>query len=300
MKYLKLIEKSRSAFPRPEWVRAWNDLNDEQKIFRSREMEIYAAMIDYLDESVGRLFDYLKKIDQYDNTMIIFLSDNGASETTIEDYAELGGKTAEYLSSFDNSIENLGLINSMTDIGPGWAWALNTPFRMTKGYVSQGGIQTPLIIKFPGRMKFAGKKKSPIIHVMDIMPTVLDYIGINHSENYNGKKNLPMQGLSLVDVINGGSDRNFENRGIGMELYGMRGFRKGNWKLLKLVPPYGTGEWQLYNLDEDSAEMDDLSELHPDIHKELIEEWNTYAIENGFIEPDRPTAYAKPPTEDSY
>ncbi len=85
-----------------------------------------------------------------------------------------------------------------------------------------------------------------------------------------------------------------------MELYGMCGFRKGNWKLVKLVPPYGTGEWQLYNLDEDSAEMDDLSELHPDIHKELIEAWNTYAIENGFIEPDRPTAYAKPPTEDSY
>ncbi len=166
--------------------------------------------------------------------------------------------------------------------------------------MSQGGIQTPLIIKFPGKMKYAARKKSVIVHVMDIMPTVLDYVGINHPKNYNGKEILSMQGFSLVDVINGGSDRNFENRGVGMELYGMRGFRKGNWKLLKLVPPYGTGEWQLYNLDEDSAEMDDLSELHPDIHKELIEEWNTYAIENGFIEPDRPTAYAKPPRDDSY
>jgi arylsulfatase A-like enzyme len=300
LKYLKLIEKKRAPFPRPDWIKAWDELPEEQKKLRARDMEIYAAMIDYLDESIGQLFSYLKRINEYENTVIIFLSDNGASRTTIEDYAALGGETSDYFSSFDNSIDNRGLPNSMTDIGPGWAWAISTPFRMTKGYVSQGGIQTPLIIKFPGTMKYAARKKSVIVHVMDIMPTILDYLEINPPEIYNGNQVLPVQGMSLVKVIGGGSDRKFENRGIGMELYGMRAFRRGDWKILNLVPPYGTGEWQLYNLDEDSAEMDDISEKYSKIYNELIEAWNTYAIENGFIEPDRPVAYAKPPKKDSY
>ena len=119
-------------------------------------MEIYAAMIDYMDESIGRLLSYLRSKGEYDNTMIVFMSDNGPSKTSITDYLALGGESGDFFSNFDNSLENKGSPGSSTDIGAGWAYASATPLRLSKGYVAQGGIQVPAVVKLPGNMSSAG------------------------------------------------------------------------------------------------------------------------------------------------
>ena len=121
-------------------------------------MEVYAAMVDYMDLSIGRLLNYLKSCGQYKNTMIIFISDNGASKTTIMDYAGLGGEVEDHLKSFDNTNQNKGQPNSAVDIGPAWAWACNTPFRLTKGYPTEGGMRVPCIIRMPENWNIEPKK----------------------------------------------------------------------------------------------------------------------------------------------
>jgi arylsulfatase len=263
-------------------------------------MEIYAAMIDYMDESIGRLFGYLKSIDEYDNTLIIFFSDNGASKTTIEDYASIGGDMDDFIKGFDNSFDNRGSAGSYTSIGPGWAFAANSPFRLMKGYLAQGGIQVPCIMKLPGKMPNGGSQVDACTYVIDIMPTVLASAGVQHMGKYRGKTVLPIQGKSLMPLLRGELDASFEGRPQGFELYGMRMLRKGDWKALKLPKPYGSGGWELYNLAEDPAETHDLAESKPAAINALAASWERYAKDNGVIEPDRPVGYAKPPKPGSY
>jgi arylsulfatase A-like enzyme len=298
IKQLGLVPESTIAHPRPEWIKAWTALTDEKKKSRARDMEIYAAMIDYQDESIGRMFDYLKEIGQYENTLIIFFSDNGASKTGLEDYADLGvGEIADFIESFDNSLKNRGLPSSYASIGPGWAYAANTPFRLMKGYVAQGGIQVPCIMKMPGRTPNAGSRIDAFTYVIDLMPTLLEVAGVEHPGSYRGREVLPMQGRSLLPLLKGGPDAAFAVREQGFELYGMRAYRKGDWKALRLPKPYGNGEWQLYNLADDPSERDDLAARHPERVKGLAEAWNRYATENGIVEPEKPVGYAKPPKQ---
>ena len=130
--------KDTRPFPRLNSVDAWDELAPNKQKEAARDMEIYAAMIDYLDEQILRLFDYLKETGEYDNTMIIFISDNGANGGSPAAYP---GQTDEYLNSFDNSLENRGLPNSFVDPGPGWAQASMAPSRLFKGVTAEGGNQ---------------------------------------------------------------------------------------------------------------------------------------------------------------
>ena len=142
MKHLGLVDKAQEPQPRPEWVMAWEELSSEQQATRSRDMEIYAAMIDYMDESIGRVLNHLRQSGQYANTLIVFISDNGPSRTGIQDYLSMGTAN-NFFEAFDNSLENRGLPGSSTDIGPGWAYAAATPLRLFKGYVPRGGSRFP-------------------------------------------------------------------------------------------------------------------------------------------------------------
>ncbi len=113
-------------------------------------------MIDNVDEQIGRILDHLRQSGDYDNTLIVFMSDNGPSKTSIADYLALGGEGSAFFEQFDNSTSNRGSPGSSTDIGPGWAYAAATPLRLVKGYVAQGGIQVPAIVKLPGSVANAG------------------------------------------------------------------------------------------------------------------------------------------------
>ena len=290
---LGLVSEQQQPQPRPEWVMAWDELSQQQQASRARDMEIYAGMIDYMDESIGRVLEYLRQSGQFDNTLIVFISDNGPSKTSIQDYLALGGASGEFFDQFDNSLDNKGLAGSSTDIGPGWAYAAATPLRLFKGYVAQGGIQVPAVIKLPGVMPNAGSRSKHLVSVMDLMPTFLEVAGIVHPDVYDGEEVVPLQGISLMPLLNGELPTASETRQLGWSAYGMDAYRKGNWKVLRLPVPYGSGNWQLYNLATDPGEIHDLSSKYPLRSQALADAWEIYAEANGIIQPNMPIAYAK-------
>ena len=300
MQALGLATPSQEVQPRPTWVLAWNALSPEQQAARARDMEIYAGMIDYMDESIGRVFKYLKESGHYDHTLIVFMSDNGPSRTSIQDYLALGGEGSEFFSAFDNSLENRGLPGSSTDIGAGWAYAAATPLRLFKGYVAQGGIQVPAVVKLPGNMAQAGQRSNHLTHVMDLMPTFLAVAGANYPEEYKGEAIVPLQGRSLLPVLRGDASSEDEPREIGWSAYGMDAYRRGHWKALRLPEPYGNGDWQLYDLDADPGELQDLASKFPDRIETLAKGWRNYAQSNGVIQPSTPTFYSRPVVGSKY
>lgn len=299
LRQLGLLGTSQDPSLRPVWVLAWDDLLPEQQASRARDMEVYAGMIDYMDESIGRVLRHLEETDQYDDTLIVFISDNGPSKTAIVDYLALGGEVAAFVEQFDNSLENRGQPGSSTDIGPGWAFASATPLRLFKGYVAQGGIRVPLIIKPPGPSDTARRVTRPT-HVMDLAPTFLDLAGVEQLTQWSGIDVAPIQGRSLLPLIEGDDDPSWNERGLGWEAYGMDAYRRGDWKAIRMPAPYGTGTWQLYNLANDPGETEDLAEQHPEKMEQLEAGWTRYAQTNGVVHPDKLVAYGKPVSPGRY
>jgi len=282
LKELGIVSNDAQTFPRLPSVKAWVELSVQEREEASRDMEVYAAMIDFMDEQIARVFNYLKEIGEYDNTMIIFLSDNGANGHPPTTYP---GQTEEYLNSFDNSLENRGLVNSYIDTGPGWAQASMTPSRLFKAFPAEGGIRAPLIVKLPGAMRNAGTMNHSFFHVRDIMPTILDVAGVEFTQEINGRSVVPMQGSSVLDFFSGNIKTPYTSAGqVGYELFGMKAFFDGDWKILWMPPPFGPGDWQLYNLREDPGELVDLNEQHPERLKDMIAQWEQYKKDNGVLD----------------
>jgi arylsulfatase len=282
LKNLGIVHKEAKPFPRLPWVKAWDKMSSEERQKAARDMEVYAAMVDYIDEQIKRVFDYLKEIDEYDSTMIIFFSDNGANGSLKTAYP---GQTDEYLNSFDNSLENRGLINSYIEMGPGWAQASMSPSRMFKGFTAEGGIKTPLLVKLTGKMTNAGRMNHSFFHVRDIMPTILEVAGITHSETINGRKVRPMQGKSVLNLLEGKVNAPYaEANRVGYELFGLKAYFVGDWKILWMPHPFGKGEWELFNLKQDPAEMNDISKEHPEKLKEMVGLWEKYKKDNKVLD----------------
>lgn len=285
-KKLGIVGKDVVTFPRLPNIPAWEKLTDEQRRQAARKMELYAAMIEYMDDQIGRLVDHLKKSGKYDNTLIVFLSDNGAAG---EDMAELINKLAPtakdwFAKTFDNRIDNWGRPGSCVEYGPPWAQVSCVPFRLFKGVVAEGGIRAPLIVSGPG-VKHSGAINHSVLHVMDIMPTFLESAGVEHPAKKQGSTVAPPQGKSMWPLL---ARRETATRTVsdwlGWELFGNRAIRQGDWKLLYLLKGAGgTGDWELFNLREDPAESHDLSAKHPDKRKALLKLWDEYVKRNGVI-----------------
>jgi arylsulfatase len=239
-------------------------------------------MVDYMDDQIQRVFDYLKKIGEYDNTLILFFSDNGANGALSTAYA---GQTEEFLRSFDNSLDNRGLAGSYVEMGPGWAYASMAPSRMFKGFTSEGGIRSPLIVKMPGDMSNAGEMGDSFVHVRDIMPTLLDIADVPHTEQFAGRTVRPMQGQSVRDLFSGEAKSSYPGADrVGYELFGLKAYYDGNWKILWMPPPFGSGEWALYNLKEDPGELDDLGSQYPQRVEDMVGLWEQYKEENEILD----------------
>lgn len=278
---LGIIRKDTKPFPRLKNVEAWDELTSDEQEEAARDMEIYAAMIDYLDEQILRLIDYLKETGEYDNTMIVFISDNGANGGSLSEYP---GQTEEYVNSFDNSLENRGLPNSLVDPGPGWAQASMAPSRLFKGVPAEGGIKAPMLAKLPGEMVNAGTMNQSFFHIRDLMPTLLDVAGVTHDDEINGRKVVPMQGRSVLELFNGEAATPYAGADqVGYELFGLKAFINGDWKVLWMPEPNGKGEWELFNTKDDPAELEDLSAVNPQKLKELVVQWEHYKKENGVL-----------------
>ena len=258
------------------------EMTAEEQQTAARDMEVYAAMIDYLDGQIKRVFDRLRETGEYDNTLIIFMSDNGANGAMPTAYP---GQTDEFLTSFDNSLENRGLANSYIETGPGWAQASMAPSRMYKGFTAEGGIRAPLIVKLPGQMADAGTMNHSFIHMRDIMPTILDLADAVHPEEFDGREVRPMQGRSALYLIAGRVESpSVEICQVGYELFGLKAYIAGDWKILWMPPPVGKGDWELFNLREDPGEMNDLSKLHPERVEEMAALWEQYRIDNNVLD----------------
>jgi len=282
LKDLGIVRPDAEPFPRLSSVKAWSEMSTDERQEAARDMEVYAAMVDYMDEQIQRVLDYLKEIDEYDNTMILFFSDNGANGALPTAYP---GQTEEYLTSFDNSLDNRGLVNSFIETGPGWAQASMSPSRMFKAFTAEGGIKSPLIVKMPGAMGNAGEMRHSFIHVRDIMPTLLDIADVSHTEEFNGRTVRPMQGRSVLDLLAGKAEAPDPGAGqVGYELFGLKAYFDGDWKILWMPPPFASGEWELYNLKEDPAEINDLSSEHPEKVEEMVALWEQYKEDNTVLD----------------
>ena len=265
----------------PSHVVPWDELDEQQKKIESRTMEVYSATVERMDYHLGRVIDYLKQKGELDNTLIVFMSDNGADGS---DRSKLPGNDKWLPEAWDLSYENMGKKGSYVFPGPAWAWASGGNHRMYKEFLSEGGIHTPAIIAYPS-MQNKGTENSQLISVKDIAPTMLEFAGVQHpGTTYQGKTVKPITGLSLMPIINGEKAVTTDERTLGYELFGQKVIRKGDWKLLWLsskprwlVKPDGADQWGLYNLAQDPAEANNLIEQEPEKFAELLALWEQYS-----------------------
>ncbi|KAG7864290.1 hypothetical protein KL919_000318 [Ogataea angusta] len=266
--------------------KTWEELTDEEKKIEARIMEIYAAMVEVLDADVGRVVDHLKETGEYDNTLILFMSDNGAEGMLLEAMPLWMERTENAIRAhYNNSYDNLGNKDSFVWYSDQWAQAATAPSYMYKMWASEGGIRCPLILRYPKFALPAGGVSGEFCTVMDILPTVLELAGVQHpGTEYRGRKVLTPRGKSWVSYLKGGDRIHDEDTVTGWELFGQQALRKGKYKALYIPKPYGPGKWQLFDLTADPGEIHDLAESHPDKLKELLDHWVQYVAETGLVE----------------
>jgi arylsulfatase len=245
-------------------VRPWSELEDTEKMEFDRRMAVYAAQIDIMDRGIGRVIATLEEKGILDNTVILFLSDNGG--------------TAEFISRGNVVIALIGTDESWESYRKPWATLSNTPFRFFKQWVHEGGISTPLIVHWPAGITEKGTFRHQVGHVIDLMPTCLELADSEYPEKHSGHEILPMEGKSLVPSFNGGE---IEERLLFWEHQATRAARMGDWKLVanrsRNVVLY-TGDWELYNLNSDRSESTDLSQVYPQKVERLDSLWNAWAL----------------------
>lgn len=261
----------------------WNDLSDYEKKQYIASQETLAAMVDRLDQNVGRVIADLKKNGQYDNTVIVFLADNGAEGfDAIHNGLPVPGAK---LPPVDNSPENIGNANSFAAIGPLFAQASTIPSYLYKAFASEGGTRTAAFISYKG-FKRENEIDNYFASVQDILPTFLDLAHIKKPEGeFNGHKIQPIRGKSWVNYLNGKEKTVYsQNYAFGTELFGSRSLRKGDWKILG---ERSDSKWKLFNIANDPGETEDLSNKFPDKFKELVKDWEDYAKNNNIVIPDK-------------
>lgn len=272
------VNEGSGQFPR------WTELSDEERVSQSRKMEIYAAMIELFDEGIGRVIDHLKASGQYDDTVFVFMSDNGANPKEPHFYTK---STPEEIDrAYDNSPANMGRKGSFVSIGAGWAEVCNTPLSYFKLTTSEGGVQVPLIVSGP-EIARRGIVTDQTLHATDIFPTFLDYAGIARPDTYHrGQPLAPLYGRSWRPYLEATSHQPVRGPfdAIGFEMIECKAVIKGGWKLLYMAPPYGNDEWFLFNLHDDPEEKVNIAERHPRKFDEMMAEWTAYARAVGYIE----------------
>lgn len=266
---LGILDKSDKLSSREDSVPAWKDIPVSERAVWVKRMAIYAAQIDCMDQGIGKITDVLKKNGLSDNTMVIFMADNGGC--------------AEYVSRKPVPLDDLGTDESFESYRGNWANLSNTPFRLYKTRVHEGGIHTPFIVSWPGHTAAKGSvvNNSPA-HMIDLMPTFLEAAGAKYPSNYKGHTIHPLNGTSLLPAFEG---KTLTGRNLYWEHEGNRAIRVKDWKMVSKgsgKAPY-IGPWELYNLAEDKTELNNLASKFPAKVKELEAMWNSWASENNVL-----------------
>jgi len=290
-KKLGLLPKGLELPARWAQIPAWESSPAEQQAMDAKKMAIYAAMIDYMDMSIGKIIAQLKKNGLYDNTVIVFMSDNGPEANNLMEavYVAAGFEAA----GFDNSLANIGKGSSCVSPAPGFAMAANTPYYGAKASVAEGGIRNDLIVSYPGHIK-AKSKTTAFASVLDIFPTLLDYAGVTYPETYNDQALLSLDGKNMRELWEGKNARvHMADESIGFELFGTinKSLVQDTWKILRLGDkPWGVNPlnpaaqpWKLFNLKTDPTEMVDLSAKYPDRFDQMQKLYADYETRVGFV-----------------
>ena len=288
MQELGIVEEGVNTADRLWFLPRSTALTPAVRVMQGRKMELYVAMVEYMDDQIGRVFDYLKDIGEYDNTVVIFISDNGAEGNDLRSMVAGQVGSLGFLHGMNNFAENghnsLGRKGTYAEYGPAWAQVSMVPFRLYKGLLAEGGTRSPLIISGPGVQDSGELNKEAVLHVMDITPTILELAGVQHPSTYKGRELAPMQGKSWVKMLQGKSrSPRSSNDWLGWELFGNRAIRQGDWKISWHYEPFGIWDWELFNLADDPGEQYDLSGAFPEKRQELIARWDEYVKMNGVI-----------------
>jgi arylsulfatase len=249
-----IVDAKWGITPRDPQVPAWDSIGDKDA--QDLRMAVYAAQIDRLDQDIGRVLAKVRETGTEENTLVMFLSDNGGcAEENIKGEQAVPPGPAESFTSYRRP----------------WANASNTPFRLYKHWVHEGGIATPFIAYWPGTIKQAGSLHRQPAHIIDLAPTVLDVAGVAYPRRYKGQEMLPQEGTSLLPTFQGRQRRLHDS--IYWEHSGNRAVRQGDWKLVSKFPD----RWELFNLAEDRTEMKELSGAHPDRVTEMRALYDAWA-----------------------
>lgn len=291
-KRLGIIPKNTVLNERNQYVPAWDTLSEDAKKVYARHMEVFAGFLDHADEQIGKVLDYLEEIGVLDDTVVVLLSDNGAS-------AE-GGKNGRInqekslsIEEDNNNVEltlpHLEELGSSSYTNPhypvGWANAGNTPFQWYKSWVHSGGVKDPLIISYPNGIKARGEIREQYLHVTDIAPTILDILGVEKPSHIKGVPQRDYHGISFAYTF---EDKKAENRKHTQyyEQTGNRGIWHDGWKAITNhihTKDYINEKWELYHTDVDFSESKDLAEEYPEKLQELIALWYAEAGKYGVL-----------------
>jgi arylsulfatase len=258
-----------------------------------RKMELYAGMVENMDHHVGRLIDHLKKIGEYDNTIFIVFGDNGAEGSDLFKMIAGTPGTLNYLfaaTRWSQTHPNAwGDPGSYVGYGPMWAQASMTPFSQYKGWTAEGGIRNALIVSGPVVQRPKGSINHGLMHVADIMPTLLSIAGASYPKADGEGLELPaLTGKPWNDVLAGRAESpRTAGDYLAWEIFGNRAVRQGDWKLRWQFKPYGTGEWELYNVATDPGERRNVAAQDPDRVQALLTVWEGYVQANNVILPNR-------------
>jgi arylsulfatase len=242
-------------------------------------MQLYAAMVENLDRHVGRLIDHLKTSGLYENTLIVFMSDNGAAG---EDFFYFGGFRTFLQANYDNSYENMGRPTSFVSYGPQWAEAGSAPFSRYKGYAREGGIVAPMIIAGAG-VSSHGTIDRSYVTVMDIAPTLLQVAGATYPADGSVQ---PMLGETMVPLLSGAASAVHDSSYVTTLYHGGHAFiRQGRWKLVNLEAPFAESEFQLFDMEADPGETTDLASVERERFMAMLRLWSEERVKLGIVLP---------------
>jgi len=282
MKQLRLVARDTRLPPRSKFTNygetvsaenpPWDSLPDDRRADLAMRMAIYAAMVDRMDQNIGRVAADLRARGELDNTLIVFLSDNGACAEWDPFGFDVSSSPNNVLHRGDD-LERMGSRGSYHSVGSGWANASNTPWRMYKHYSHEGGISTPCIVHWPAGFRRRNVIESAPAHLIDLMPTIVEASGATYPHLFNTRETLPMAGTSLVPALRG---ERMPERALYFEHEGTRAVREGRYKLTAL-----RGEpWKLYDMERDRTELEDLAARQPRRVESLARQWDTWAAGN--------------------
>ncbi|KRP18405.1 MAG: hypothetical protein ABS23_08680 [SAR92 bacterium BACL16 MAG-120619-bin48] len=275
-----VIENPKASPPTPLWP-SWSELSATQQAFEARRMAVYAAMITAMDAQLSRVIKVLEDSGRLDNTLIVFLSDNGPEGGNPLDWADFYTDWA--ISNFDLSLANLGRPHSYAWTGPRWAEVSATPFALFKGFASEGGTRVPAIIHWPAGLERVGVSDE-YLHVLDVPATLLDIAGVPHSgTETTGHKARKLEGRVLTPFL-ASRQSTVDDTVHVWEIFDRRAVRAGKWKMTYANARWGKGDgWSLYDLEADPTEVTDVILQYPEVAARLLQEWEHYVEANHLI-----------------